>query len=135
MTGIIIPLVALVVNLAIGHGLWRLRPWGAAIGHPWDALVAIVSALVAAWQWKYHASVRMDQWPDYLVSDILPWFLLVVMLLPGTRLWFAGARPAGGRRWLSAVSLAALLLLIVVASTLVVDVADWVVRSWIAPLD
>ena len=105
---------------------------------PGTALVAIITALVAFWQWKYRASARLDQWPDYLVSDVLPWFLLVVMLLPGTRLLFAGPRPASapsGRRWLSLVSLAALLLLIVVISTLMVDVADWVVRSWIAPLD
>ena len=33
------------------------------------------------------------------------------------------------------VSIAALLFLIIVASTLVVDVADWVVRSWVAPID
>ena len=145
MTGIIVPVIAIPVNLAIGHGLWRLRRWGRRVAIPWDALVAIITALVAAWQWKYRASARLDQWPDYLVSDVLPWFLLVVMLLPGTRLLFAGPRsaaapgrqllPAGGRRWLSVVSLAALLLLIVVISTLVVDVADWVVRSWIAPLD
>ena len=135
VTGIIVPAIAVAINLAIGHGLWRLRPWGRRLAIPWDALVAIVTALVAAWQWKYHASARLDQWPDYLVSDVLPWFLLVVMLLPGTRLLVRRAPPGGRRRWLSPVSLAALLLLIVVASTLVVDVADWVVRSWVAPLD
>jgi len=138
VTGIIVPVIAIPVNLAIGHGLWRLRRWGRKLAIPWDALVAIITALVAFWQWKYRASARLDQWPDYLVSDVLPWFLLVVMLLPGTRLLFVVSRPSpapGGRRWLSAVSFVALLLLIVVISTLVVDVADWGVRSWIAPLD
>ncbi len=135
VTGIIVPAIAVAVNLAIGHGLWRLRPWGRKLAIPWDALVAIITALVAAWQWKYRATARLDQWPDYVASDVLPWFLLVVMLLPGTRLLFAEPRPAPGRRGLSPVSIAALLLLIVVASTLAVDVADWVVRSWIAPLD
>ena len=102
-----------------GHGAGE-------VAIPWDALVAVITALVAYWQWKFRASARLDQWPDYLVSDVLPWFLLVVMLLPGTRLLFAGSRPApAGRRWLTLVSLTALLLLIVVISTLVVDVADW----------
>ena len=135
VTGIIVPAIAIPVNLAIGHGLWHLRPWGRKLAIPWDAVVAVTTALVAAWQWKYHAAARLDQWPDYLVPDVLPWFLLVVMLLPGTRLLFAGARPSPARRRLSIISLAALLLLIVVISTLVVDVADWVVRSWFSPLD
>src|SRR5262249_5906328 len=67
LTGILIPSIAIPANLAIGHGLWRLRLWGrrAAIG--WDVLVAIVTAPVAAWQWKHGAVVRLDQWPDYLV--------------------------------------------------------------------
>ena len=145
VTGLIVPVIAIPVNLAIGHGLWRLRRWARRVAISWDALVAIITALVAFWQWKYRASARLDQWSDYVVSDVLPWFLLVVMLLPGTRLLFAGPRPAlapasqslkgGRRRWLSVVTIAALLLLIVVISTLVVDVADWVMRSWIAPLD
>jgi len=145
VTGIIVPVIAAPVNLAIGHGLWRLRRWGRRLAIPWDAVVAVITALVAAWQWKYRASARLDQWPVYLVSEVLPWFLLVVILLPGTRLLFAERRqaaapgeqplPAAGRRRLSPVSLAALLLLTVVVSTLVVDIADWVVRSWIAPLD
>jgi hypothetical protein len=135
VTGIIVPAISVAVNLAIGHGLWRLRSWGRRVAIPWDAVVAVITALIASWQWKYRASARIDQWPDYLVSDVLPWFLLAVMLMPGTRLVFAGSRSVPKGRWLSAVSLGALLLLIVVISTLVVDVADWGVRSWIAPVD
>jgi hypothetical protein len=88
VTGIVIPALAVMVNLAIGHGLWRLRPWGWWTAMVWDALAAIITALVALWQWKFRAAARLDQWPDYLVSDVLPWFLLVVMLLPRTRSLF-----------------------------------------------
>src|SRR5258707_831241 len=84
------------------------------------ALLALVTALVAAWQWRFQATVRLDQWPDYLVADGLPWFLLVVMLLPGTRSVFTAPRehPAQARdnaadskrRRFTWVSLMALLL-------------------------
>jgi hypothetical protein len=139
VTGIVIPLAAVMANLAIGHGLWRLRSWGRWAAIVWDALVAIITALVTAWQWKYRATVRLDQWPDYSVADILPWFLLLVMLLPGTGLLFklrrdvlrAGkeASPEPGQRRLSFLWLLAVLLLIIVSSTLLVDASDWLVRS------
>jgi hypothetical protein len=134
VTGILIPAVAVMANLAIGHGLWRLRSWGRWAAIVWDALVAIITALVTVWQWKYRATVRLDQWPDYLVSDVLPWFLLVVMLLPGTGSLFklrrdvlyAGkeASPEAWHRRPSLLWLLAVLLLIVVSSTLLVDAAD-----------
>ena len=132
-------------NLAIGHGLWRLQSWGRWAAIVWDALVAITTALVTVWQWKYRATVRLDQWPDYFVADVLPWFLLVVMLLPGTRslfklrreVLFAGneASPGPRQRRLSLLRLLALLLLIIVSSTLLVDAADWLVRLLNEPLE
>ena len=145
VTGIVIPAVAVMANLAIGHGLWRLRSWGRWAAIVWDALVAIITALVTVWQWKYRATVRLDQWPDYLVADVLPWFLLVVMLLPGTGSLFklrrdvlsAGkeASPGPRQRRLSLLWLLAVLLLIIVSSTLLVDAADWLVRLLNEPLE
>ena len=145
VTGIVIPAVAVMANLAIGHGLWRLRSWGRWAVIVWDALVAIITALVTVWQWKYRATVRLDQWPDYLVADVLPWFLLVVMLLPGTGSLFklrrdvlyAGkeASPGPRQRRLSFLWLLAVLLLIIVSSTLLVDAADWLVRLLNEPLE
>src|SRR5208283_4803670 len=35
VTGIIVPVIVIPVNLAIGHGLWRLRPWGRRVAIPW----------------------------------------------------------------------------------------------------
>ena len=29
VTGIVVPVIAIVANLAIGHGLFHVRPWGA----------------------------------------------------------------------------------------------------------
>jgi hypothetical protein len=139
VTGIVVPLIAIVANLAIGHGLFHVRPWGRRAAISWNALVAMITALVAVWQWRYHATVRLDQWPDYLVSDGLPWFRLIVILLPRTRCVFTvspdritDARrnaPGLGRRRLSLVWLLALLLLIVVLSTLVVDAAGWLASA------
>jgi hypothetical protein len=139
VTGILIPSIAVPANLAIGHGLWWLRPWGRKVAIGWNSLVAIVTASVAAWQWKHRAVVRLDQWPDYLVADGLPWILLAIMLLPGTRLMFAAPREKiasdtwafrdAGRGSRSLIFLLALLLLLVVISTTLVDVVDWVVRS------
>jgi hypothetical protein len=139
VTGILVPVIAIMANLAIGHGLFHIRPWGRRAAISWNALVAILTALVAAWQWRYQATVRLDQWPDYLVSDGLPWFRLVIMLLPETRSVFTAGRdrllevrrsaPGLGRGRLSLVWLLSLLFLIVVLSTLLVDAAGWLASA------
>jgi hypothetical protein len=135
ITGIVIPAITMIVGLAIGHGLWHVRPWGrrAAIG--WSALMAIVTGLVALWQWRFHAAVTLEQWPDYVVADALPWFLLAVMLLPAIRWLFqlprarsAGVRDVAGPPWPLIEGLCVLLLLVAV-STLLVDATDWLVRA------
>jgi hypothetical protein len=130
VTGLVAPAVSVVMNLAVGHGLWHLRPWGRWTAIGWDALVAALTVLVVGWQWKYHAAVRLDQWPDYLASDGLPWFLLMVMLLPATRRVFAGSgvsSATSGR--FSPLALITFLLLAVVISTILVDAAGWVASS------
>ncbi len=145
VTGIVIPAAAVMANLAIGHGLWRLRTWGRWTAIVWDALVAMITALVTLWQWKFRATVRPDQWPDYLVADLLPWFLLIVMLLPGTGMLFGPRRdvlsaskrvlPEGSQRRPSWLWLAAVLLLMIVCSTLLVDATDWLVRLLTEPAE
>ncbi len=145
VTGIVIPAAAVMANLAIGHGLWRLRSWGLWTAIVWDALVAVITAMVTVWQWKYRAAVRVDQWPDYVVAVVLPWFLLLVMILPGTRSLFGPRRDrmlAGEEaetearyRRPSLLWLFAFLFLIIVTSTLLVDGTDWVVRVLTEPLE
>jgi hypothetical protein len=135
LRGVVLPTILIIVNLAIGHGLWRFWRWARYGAIAWDALVAFVTALVALWQWRFHTPVRLDQWPDYVVADVLPWFLLLVMLMPGTRDLFTGTKArtdlaAAGARpsWPPLVFLSALLLFLVVASTLMIDLIEWVVR-------
>jgi hypothetical protein len=133
VTGIVAPAAAVVMNLAVGHGLWHRRPWGRRLVIGWDGLVALLTALIAAWQWRFHAAVRPDQWPDYLVSDGLPWFLLIVMLLPATRAAFTTPASTdqtgetGGRA--SPLAPITFLLLVIVISTVLVDAAGWAVMS------
>ena len=130
VTGLVAPAVAVLMNLTVGHGLWHLRPWGRRVAIGWDGLVAVLSALIAGWQWKFHAAVRLDQWPDYLVSDGLPWFLLAVMLLPRTRAVFAApADSPAARSRFSPLTMVALLLLVVVISTILVDAAGWLAST------
>jgi hypothetical protein len=139
VTGIVVPAIAIIANLTIGHGLFHLRPWGRKAAIRWNALVAVITAMVAAWQWRYQATVRIDQWPDYLVADGLPWFRLVVMLLPDTRSVFTAGRDrvtearrnAPGREHgrLSLTWLLTFMLLIVVLSTLVIDAAGWLASA------
>ena len=140
VTGFIIPVISIPANLAIGHGLWRIRPWGRRVAIGWDLVVVVVTALVLAWQVKHGATVWLDQWPDYLIFAGLPWFLLVVMLLPGTRALFsltqsgtirgtkAGGEPIPPRSF-DVLWLMSLLLLIVLLSTTLMDASDWLVRS------
>jgi hypothetical protein len=125
VTGLVAPTVSVLMNLAVGHGLWHLRPWGRRVAIGWDALVAVLTALIAGWQWKYSASVRLDQWPDYLVSDGLPWFVLAVMLRPKTRAVFATPNPPDAGSRSSPLSAVAILLLVIVISTVLVDAAGW----------
>jgi hypothetical protein len=141
--GIVLPIIQIIVNLTIGHGLRRL--WrGAWIGAiAWDALAAILTARDVLQQWRIHAPVWLDQWPDYLVADVLPWFLLGIMLLPGTRDVFtrtksqadsSGTAATGWKALCPSLDiLASLLLLLVAASTLVVDLIELVVNPFEDP--
>ena len=139
VTGIAVPVISITANLAIGHGLFHRRPWGRRAAITWNAILAVITGLVVFWQWRYQATVRLDQWPDYLVSDGLPWFRLVVMLLPQTRAVFTAGRdrimdarrklPGLRRARLSVIWLLAILLLIVVLSTLLVDAAGWLASA------
>jgi hypothetical protein len=116
----------------------------------WYAILSALAIYVVLWRRRYHVAVDPGRWPDYLVSNGMPLFLLGVMLLPRIKNVFTAAargpteiaRESGARELAPAPALAAtpaaserassrivsllcLLLLIVVASTLVVDLADW----------
>jgi hypothetical protein len=144
VVGLIAP-AAVLVNALLGLALRRRRPRGWLWAFAWYALLSLIAISVTVWMWRYNAAVDAADWPDHLVSKGMPLYLLVVMLLPRTRCVFAAQSPAQEKSTeprdpergpASAptpagppvVSLLTLMFLIIVTSTLVVDVADWVIR-------
>ncbi len=134
--------VGVVINPLLGLGLRRRPPrkrtrrWAIA----WYSFSSLIAGYTTYWLWHYHAAVDLARWPDNLISLGLPVFLWVVMLLPRIRGAFASAvestKPSDrepslpGWPWLS---LPALLLLIVLSSTVAVDAVDWAFRMAIEP--
>jgi len=152
----VICVLAVLINPLLGFGLWQRRPRARRCAIAWYAFLSVIAIAVTLWRCRYHAAIDPARWPDDLVGSGLPLFLLVVMLLPRIKRVFAAkasspreldsessdrelapalaptfstARPP---RW-TIVSLLCLLLLIIVISTLVVDVADWADRLVFEP--
>ena len=142
----IVESLSVVVNPLLAIGFWLARPMARFSAMAWYLFLSIIAVLVVQWYWRYHVPAEPVTWPNHLSSKVMPLFLLVAMFLPRVKQVFAtqkpGGRPpeerdaselAGGRsrRW-SVVSLIASLFLIVVASNLAVDCADWIERSFAA---
>jgi hypothetical protein len=139
---LVLSAVAVVINPLLGFGLRRRPPrtrtrrWAIA----WYTFSSLIASYTTYWLWQYHAAVDLARWPDNLVSLGLPVFLWVVMLLPRTRRAFAPATESTnpsdrepslpGWPWLS---LPALLILIVLSSTVAVDAVDWAFRMATEP--
>jgi len=143
--------LAVLVNPFLGLALRRRRPRARRWAMAWYAFLSSIAIVVTLWRWRYHAAFDPARWPDDLVGQGLPLFLLGVMLLPRIKGVFAakpspprevdselsGGEPASAltptgstsrpRAW-TIVSMLCLLLLIIVISTLVVDAADWARR-------
>jgi hypothetical protein len=140
----VIIVLGVVINPLLAFGLWLLRPGARRWAIVWYVLGSLTAAGVTYWIWRYHALVELADWPDHFVGKALPWFLLVVMLLPQTRRVFSRPKtqdlpsPAVGTPSAEVTPVPPLnwpilawlvfLVLIVACSTLVVDVADWVLR-------
>jgi hypothetical protein len=139
----IVEVVSVIVNPLLAIGFWRTwrmaRYWAIA----WYVFLTAIAVYVVHWYWHYQVPVEPRSWPNHLASRVMPLFLLVVMFLPQVKQVFARQKtqtaasderdanepaPALGACW-SVVSLIALLFLIVVASNLTVDTADWIERS------
>jgi hypothetical protein len=142
ITSTLAVLVNPLLALRLRHQPPRGRWWAIA----WYAFLSSIAIAVTRWLWHYHVEIDPARWPDHLIGYGLPLLLLAVMLLPRTRRAFAAAaacepdrEPADGEpapaltltlravtppRW-SMVSLLILLLLIVVLSTLALDLIDW----------
>jgi hypothetical protein len=136
--------ISTIVNPVLAFGLLRQRRAARRLAIGWYVVLSLIAVRVVTWLWHYGADVDPATWPVELVSKVMPFFLLLVMLMPRTKQLFAkdarakllsepdGAlgslppteSPAG---W-PVVSLLTQLFLIVVCSNLVVDVADWCYR-------
>jgi len=143
--------LAVLVNPLLGLGLRHRPPRARRWAISWYAFLSLFAIGATLWLWRYHVEVDPARWPDHLVGYGLPLLLLGVMLLPRIKRVFAAdaaSRPEVGSepgdrervpaltptlsaptraRW-TIVSLLCLLLLMIVISTLVVDVADWASR-------
>lgn len=132
-----VPLIVAAVSVPIGLGLRRLRGgarWGEIL---WSAFYSALTLGLSVWMWNLGAHVDAGEWPALAVSKVLPPFLLVVMLLPGTgkvvsaeyralvaRTPELSSRPV--RR--SIVSALVLGFLVIVVSVVIVDALDWAFR-------
>jgi hypothetical protein len=139
----IVESLAVIVNPLLALGFWLARPMARFSAMAWYLFLSVIAVLVVLWYRRYHVPVQPVTWPNHLCSKVMPLFLLVTMSVPRVKRVFVRQKPgsrspdefdtsdlAAGRnlRW-SVVSLVALLFLIVVASNLVVDSADWIERS------
>jgi hypothetical protein len=133
--------ISTLVNPVLALGLLRRRQAARRFAIAWYVILSLIAVVVVAWMFRYGVDVDPATWPVQLVSKVMPFFLLLVMLLPLTkRLFVKDARSnlpsqpgeGGGSlpptdvpvRW-PVVSLLTVMFLIVVCSNLVIDMADW----------
>jgi hypothetical protein len=138
---------ALIVNPLLGFAFRRRHPRGRWFAIAWYALLSTIGIGITYWLVRYRVAVDPARWPDDLVGKGMPLFLLFVMFLPRIKRAFkadAGlpkaqdpksvmekvepvdtapslSKPRRG----TIIDTVCVSLLIVVISTLVVDVADW----------
>jgi hypothetical protein len=139
--GLIGSTISTLVNPALALGLlgWRQTARRFAIG--WYVFLSVIAVVVVHWMYRYGVDVDPATWPVQLTSKVMPFFLLLVMLLPRTKRLFAQSKqlsqPADGEGSLPlalapagwpVVSVLTVLFLVVVCSNLAVDMADWVHR-------
>ena len=139
--GLVGSTISTLVNPALALGLlgWRQTARRFAIG--WYVFLSVIAVVVVHWMYRYGVDVDPATWPVQLTSKVMPFFLLLVMLLPRTKSLFARSKqlnqPGDGEGSLPlalapagwpVVSVLTVLFLVVVCSNLVVDTADWVYR-------
>jgi hypothetical protein len=135
-------MIGAVVNALLGIGILCRRRVARRFAIAWYAILSLIAILAVAWLRYYRVAIDPASWPEQLISKVMPFFLLVVMLLPRTKRAFvkrapskpllgessntdeALAQPPAPAGW-PVASLLTVLFLIVVISNLVVDAADW----------
>ncbi len=122
---VVIPgLVAMLAHLFLGFGLrrfWKSARWLMI------AWTLVVWALTLLWTWHVSPSATIDlvEWPRQVLPLLWPLFVLAALLAPATGRFFVNHdddRPS------VAFSLGSRLFLVVIASGVIVDAVDWVLR-------
>jgi hypothetical protein len=137
-----------VVNPLLGLGLGRRRPGARRWAIAWYVLLSAFGIFVVFWRRRYHVAVDPGRWPEYLIANALPLFLLGAMFVPRVKRVFDRVKPpkyqpiteetdgelppgralnssSSDRSDWGILSLLCLLLQVIVLSTVIVDVADW----------
>jgi hypothetical protein len=139
--GLVGSTITTLVNPALALGLLRWRQTARRFAIGWYVFLSVIAVVIVHWMYRYGVDVDPATWPVQLTSKVMPFFLLLVMLLPRTKRLFARStqlsQPADGEGSLPlaltpaswpVVSVLTVLFLVVVCSNLVVDMADWVYR-------
>ena len=92
-------LFSTLVNPILAIGLLRRSRWIRRFAIAWYAFLSLVAALVVSWLCYYHVSVDLANWPDQMISKVMPVFLFVVMLLPPIRRVFMAQPFSGAAGW------------------------------------
>lgn len=131
---VLLPILSIVVNLPIGLGLLRRNRWArrAAIGCM--ALRAAFGLWSASWV-QYGATLDWTEWPRLVVEHVLPVWVLLVLLLPGTaRAFRREAVPPIKPSWFdAALALPTRWLLVILGSVVVLDALDLSARVLFGP--
>jgi hypothetical protein len=123
------PLLSVVVNALLGFGLRRLSRRARLAAILWNAVWTLIALISMTWRVYYHATIDPARWPDDIfVAKLLPMLLFILLLLPPVKRVFDRSSPDDDPRENVVISLLALVALIILASTLTIDIADWTFR-------
>jgi hypothetical protein len=131
------PLAMAVAHAVVGLGVRRLRPWGRWSELALNAIAVGFLLLAAARIWSFGESFDLAFWPELVAARVLPFFLLVVMLLPRTARVFSAdyrasvaGRPPAPTPVVkpSPVTLMTLAFLVILGSVVAVNATDWMIR-------
>lgn len=137
VTAVGVPMIVGVVNVIIALGLRRLHAWARWMEVVWNLLTLAVMLPLTAWRWRYGAVVEPSEWPEIVVWNVLPIFLVVVMVLPGTdrvvsakhrALVVATPGVSGGPARRTVISSLTLGFLVILGSVVILNAVDWAVR-------
>lgn len=133
VTNLFFPIIAVATNLLMGWGVRGFRPWARWLEVAFN-LIIVPFIFLAAWTSTYGAAIDPASWPDLAISYVLPFFLIFVMVLPGTKRAFSASGRAAraeaqskdrGVARMSGVAATALGFLTTLSAVLLVNALYW----------